>query len=330
MVSEKTYGYDDKSGAWISYDGKDFKFEGITQTEPENVIVGREIDEIICASFLSGKLGLSLVINSNGYTEKHWNVFCFKSGGKCYRLIGEADNNGGSLPVSNISICGRVVKYPEKIAEICARYPNSTFSVCPLKFGASAIGVLVDKLKLSPRKMSIEWENTDELPNGYISFEDCLPEDGLGRMADLVANGLKPVNEMKSTIDDSPFYGKVLHKDPLDSHRVIVRASEFSIWFPQVPISAMYAASDVFVRMNTTEKFRVASGYNGETIDVFISTDNKPDIAAFMRFYKTFSNNGFVFVSETIKMKSDPVVPVFKKNRAYRVENNYEQSNNEV
>ena len=78
------------------------------------------------------------------------------------------------------------------------------------------------------------------------------------------------MNEVKTVVGVSPFYGRTLNREGARGDQIIVRAAEVDQFFPQVPISAKnYAATSVPVRMVTTEQFRRTSGYNEEFADVF-------------------------------------------------------------
>jgi hypothetical protein len=172
------------------------------------------------------------------------------------------------------------------------------------------------------------WANKKVWNADSREFDPKLEGDGMGRMADLVANDLLPVNEYKESIGVSPFYGKTLHRDWQEGSLCIVRMVDMDRLFPTVPISAKnYVATSVPVRMETTPQFRAETGYNGEHVDVFASTDYVPDVATFMRFYKTFSGRSFVWASEQDRVIQKPIVPVFRNDRAYRVKReNYEQA----
>ena len=39
-----------------------------------------------------------------------------------------------------------------------------------------------------------------------------------------------------------------------------------------------------------------------------------------MRFYKTFSNNGYVFVSGKVPAEYNGLIPIFRADRVYKIE----------
>jgi hypothetical protein len=327
----KKFGYDKVSGALFSCEF-DLHFEGISQAPPDGafISINHLEDEMIGCAFMSGWTDTFVVIHSDGFQE-HSCLFGFDSRVGYWKGqdIGQDDLNKMSARMP-ICVCGEIVCYPDTLAGLCSRYPVSRMYVCPLVDELAALGVLVRNTeKTRPRRMQIVWENKDTIDAEFKEFDPKLDGDGLGRMADLVANGFLPVNEMMTAVGVSPFYGKTLHRDWIQGSKVIVRRVEIDSLFPQVPISAKnYAAISVFVRMETTEQFRSISGYNGQYIDVFVSTDTVPGVSTFMRFYKTFSGKGFVFVSNCDDViPHEKIIPVFRSDRAYRVaQSKYEQS----
>jgi hypothetical protein len=320
----KRFGYDKDTGSLFSWD-QDFLFEGSGKVVPEGAFVSEDRirDEMTGCAFMSGWTGKCIVISSDGETD-HASLlgFVFKEGYLFKGLdVDQEELKKMSVGIP-ICVCGSVVLSAEKIASLCALYPNSRMYVCPLVYGLSALGVLVrnaDKT-FSPRRMQITCENKEPIDAEFKEFDTKLDGDGLGRMADLVTHGLLVVNEMKTVQGVSPFFGKTLHRDWMPGSQVIVRRAEIDSLFPQVPISAKdYAATSVFVKMKTTDQFRDAAGYNEPFVDVVVSTDYLPELSTFMRFYKTFSGRGFVFVSEQNLVRHKEIVPVFRANKAYRV-----------
>ena len=318
----KRYGYDKETGSLFSWD-RDFVFEGSGKVAPEGafVSVDRIKDEMTGCVFMSGWTGIFVIISSDGETERA-NICGFNLRKGCWKGLDVNQEELKNIPAGTpICVCGSVVLSPEKMASLCARYPNSRMYVCPLVEGLSALGVLIGNLgRLIPRRMQIACDNKEPIDAEFKEFDPKLDGDGLGRMADLVTHGLLVVNEMKTVQGVSPFFGKTLHRDWMPGSQVIVRRVEVDSLFPQVPISAKdYAATSVFVKMKTTDQFKEAAGYNEPFVDVVVSTDYLPELSAFMRFYKTFSGRGFVFVSDQNLVRHKEVVPVFRANKAYRV-----------
>ena len=328
----KRYGYDKDTGSLFSWN-QDFVFEGSGKVAPDGAFlsVDRIRDEMFGCAFMSGWTGTCIVISSDGEIE-HASILGF-SLRKGYFFKGldvdqeELKKMSVGIP---ICVCGSVVLSPEKTASLCSRYPNARMYVCPLVYGLSALGVLVRNIDktFSPWRMQIGCDNNEPIDAEFKEFDPKLDGDGLGRMADLVTHGLFVVNEMKTVNGVSPFYGKTLHRDWLPGSQVIVRRVDVDTLFPQVPISAKdYAATSVFVKMKTTDQFRDVAVYNEQFVDVAVSTDYLPEVSAFMRFYKTLSGRGFVFVSEQDRVRHKEIVPVFRSNKAYRVpRDKYEQS----
>jgi hypothetical protein len=325
----KRYGYDKETGSLFSWD-QDFLFDGSGKVAPEGAFVSEDRirDEMAGCAFMSGWTGTFVVISSDGEIE-HASVFGFSLRKGYWKGLDLDREVWKKMSIRTpICVCGSVVLSPEKISSLCARYPNSRMYVCPLVDGLSALGVLVGNLKSMPRRMQIACDNKEPIDVEFKEFDPQLDGDGLGRMADLVTHGLLVVNEMKTVQGVSPFFGKTLHRDWMPGSQVIVRRVEIDTLFPQVPISAKdYAATSVFVKMKTTDQFKEAAGYNEPFVDVVVSTDYLPEVSTFMRFYKTFSGRGFVFVSEQNLVRHKEIVPVFRATKAYRVpRDKYEQS----
>jgi hypothetical protein len=322
----KKYGYDETTGALFSWEFG-LQFEGITKM-PEGAFksVDRPEDEMLGCVFMSGWNGTFVVIRSDGKSNEQYCLFGYDSKVGYWK---EQNVRQSQMEIFNTyCICGEVVQYPEKVADICYRHRTSRMYVCPLANELAALGVLVRNMdKMLPYRVQLAWDNKEPINAEFKEFDPKLDGDGLGRMADLVTHGLSPVNEMMTTVGVSPFYGKTLHREWCSGSRVIVRRSEVDTLFPRVPISSKnYAATSVFVKMETSEKFRELSGYNEKYIDVFVATDYVPGVSTFMRFYKTFSGRGFVFVSDRDVVQHKKIVPIFRSDRAYKVQREtYEQ-----
>lgn len=327
----KKYGYDPKTGSLFSWEF-DFQFEGKGGLVPEGAILSEDQteDEMVGCAYLSGRTGSFIVIHSGCSGDiGHYRMF-----GNDPRLGLWKGNDIDPAKLAQMSdrmslcVCGKVVQFPDKLARLCSRFSSSRMYACPLVDELAAFGALARGIGVKPYRVSLCWDNKAPIDARYRAFDPRLEGDALGRMAEVVDKNIPVVNEVMTTIGISPFYGKAVHRDWMPGSKVVVRIVEMDRWFPQVPISAKnYAATTVFVKMETTEQFREQTGYNEAFADVFVATDYVPGVSTFMRFYKTLSGRGFVFVSDQDKVKHGEVVPVFRSDKAYRVQRDqYEQT----
>jgi hypothetical protein len=321
----KQYGYDRKTGALFSWNSG-LEFHGTQTFPPEGSFLSsdRVLDSMIGSLFLSGWTGLFGVLRCDGKK-----AFLAGWGQNGHWIGSELPNDSlEANPPIPLCVYGDVVKSPEKMADLCFRFSNSRMYVCSLVDELPALGALARNIRVTPFRSILAWENTTSIDAESKTYEKDLNGDAMGRMADVVANGLCAVNDVKTTVGVSPFYGKTLHKDWKEGCQFIVRTAEMDNLFPSVPISAKhYAATSVPVRMENTEQFREQTGYNGSHVDVFVATDWLPDVSTFMRFYKTFSGRGFVCASDQNKIRHNRYVPVFRSDRCYRVpREKYEQT----
>lgn len=319
----KKYGYDRETGALFSWEF-DFRFEGWNIEAPLNAFVSfdRIEDKMIGSAFLSGRSGTTMVVQSDGLDQQHClfgrdrRLGYWKSQGVDQNALGRMSL---SLP---LCVCGDIVYCPDKMAELCSQFPNSRVYACPVSRELPAFGVLVRNINRSPYRMPLIWENKGVIDAEFMEFDPKLDDDAVGRMADAVNLGVPVSNEVMTSIGVSPFYDRIIHRELRNSTDVvvIVRIADVDSLFPNVPISSKnYAATSVPVRMDTTDQFRKQTGYDKSFVDVFVATDYVPGLGAFMRFYKTFSGNSFVFSSSRGSVECDDFVPVFRKDRVYRV-----------
>jgi len=315
----KKFGYDEWSGCVFSWE-LGFQYEGKHTGPPAGAVVSKNTiqDEMAGCAFMSGWSDSFIVIRSDG---ENYDYGMLGVDSKQGIFVGNGLDQDIFKKVSSrmpICVCGRIVTFPDKMAELCVRFPNSRMYACSMIEELSAFGVLIRSIGRKPYRFIPAWDNMAEINAEHITFDAHLDGDGQGRMADVVKSGIPVLNEMMTTIGVSPFYGKVLHSGWVPGSQALVRIQEMDQFFPHTPISAKnYVATSVPVRMETTEKFRkeVMPGYNEQFIDVFVVTDYVPGISTFMRFYKTFSGKGFVFTTERDPKRA---MPVFRANKAYR------------
>lgn len=325
----KKYGYDPKTGYLFSWEF-DFQYEGKNELVPEGAVISedRETDEMVGCAFLSGWTGEFLVLRSDGGDKK----FClFGTDLRIGMWKGsevEPQNLAKMISTMPICVCGKIVQDPEEMAMLCAMFPNSRMYACPLVEELAAFGALVRVVKGRPHRVDFSRDNKEIIEAEFRAFDPSLDGDGMGRMAEIVHAGRPVVNEVKSVVGVSPFYGRTLNWDWTPGCQIIVRAAEMDRFFPRTPISAKnYVATSVPVKIEITHLFQMESGYNEVFADVFVATDYVPGVSTFMRFYKTFSGRGFVFVSDQDKVRHGPIVPVFRSDKSYRVpRDKYEQS----
>jgi len=331
----KKYGYDQRSGAMFSWEF-DFQYEGRPESVPDRsgvIISDDQIeDEMVGCAFMSGWTGDFILLHSDG---KDHHYYLFGTDLRVGMWKGKEIDTGDLKKMTSrmpICICGKIVQSSEQMAKVCASFPNSRMYACPLVEELAAFGALarfVGKRPYRPYQVLFSGENNEPLNAEFREFDPSLDGDSMGRMAEIVMSGLPVVNEMKrNVIGVSSFYGKTLHKDWKPGCRMIVRVAEVDKYFPETPISSKnYVATSVPVQMEVSETLHWESGYNEKFSDVFVATDYMPGVSTFMRFYKTFSGRGFVFVSDQEEVIHGPIVPVFRSDKAYRVpRDKYEQS----
>ena len=319
----KKYGTDELKEVVLSYDGKMFVRE---KEEGEDCFVGSWMTEIIGCAFLSGWVGPMLVVKSkHGFTQSFIVTWNQKESPWSIESLGNAEEGerrfkymGKSMP---ICLFGTDVLQPELVFDFCNKFGNERIFVCSIVNELVALGALVVSENLVPNRIIQMDMNNEKLDIDSIEFDKTLEDDGLGKMADLVSNGFPVENKIKNRIGENIFYGNVLHKDCLSADKVIVRMAEVDKFFPFAPISAKnYASTCSWVRLEVGIEFKRETRYEKDYIDVFVATDYFEDVAKFMRFYKTFSKNGYVFVSEKVPAEYNGLIPIFRADRVYKIE----------
>jgi hypothetical protein len=298
------YSYDPEKLIGFSYKNREFTYEGLMESNPEGSIqVSDRIEnEIMGCAFLSGQKDNIVVLNGS-------------------RVVGFGIKNNPW-----VGVCGTMVKSPKAVAGLCKMRPGTLMYVCSIVDELAAFGALVSEFKELPRRVSFLKQNKEVISADSMEFDLRLPDDGMGRMADAVAQGLYVVNQTMSSIGIPIFYGMTLSREWLGTGHVIVRGDVIDKFFPNTPISAKYfAATTVPVSMSVSGEFRKVSGYNGKVIDVVVANEAEPGLDAFMSFYKAISKREFVFVTKDVQHRD--IVPVFRFDRAYRVKKEkYEQT----
>ena len=325
----KKYGYDQWTESLVSWDFT-FHYEGKHPLPPAGAFISENQveDEMVGCAFMSGMSGSLMMVYSDGHNFTYC-LFGVDSQSGMWRG-NVVDQDALSKISMRVPICvyGGIVRLPEQMATLCNRFPNSRMYACPMIEELSAFGALVKKIGHKSYRFIPAWENKQTMDAEFVTFDPSLNGDGYGRMADVLSHGMPVVNEIMTTVGVSPFYGKTLHSNWQAGCQVIVRIQDIDSFFPRIPISAKnYAATSVPVRMETTDQFRMMTGYNDEVADVFVATDYVPEVSTFMRFYKTLSAKGFIFASDQDKVMHKGYVPVFRSDKAYRLtRENYEQT----
>jgi hypothetical protein len=312
------YGYDRKSGALFSLN-RDFQYEGRAAVSPEGAAVSEDgqIDDTVGCAFLSGWDGIFVVVWSDGQTEKL--SLCGRDR-KTGLWVGCGIPASEKMSKHPVCVCGPVVRYPDKIAEICGRFPVSRMYVCPMVDELAAFGVLVRTTVARPRRIYFAVNNTARIDAESRLFDPKLEGDGLGKMADYVAQGAPVLNEMMTVVGVSPFYGRVLHNGAFGKQTCIVRMAEMDKLFPQEPVSAKsYAVTMVPVRMKTTPQLAEKTSVKAEYVDVFAATDYVPGVTVFMRFHHAICRKGIVWTTQRESLPPLPGLLVFRSDREYRV-----------
>jgi hypothetical protein len=312
------YGYDGEH--LFSYDGE-FKYIGETDEPPDGVsaVEDKMAARMTGGYFLSGNRRPALSVWSDGEGA----VTCVS-----YVKEGQVRHANVDLKMAHhVPIClsGPVVYDGEKLAEFCRTYPHSSVFACPVvqelaAFGAACQGVPTYRAFLADPVIE-EYDGIDSQ-----EYDPKLEGDGLGRMASVVSKNGFAVNQMRRPVGVSVFYGRTLFRDPHPERPglFIVQADSMVKYFPAEPVSLKsYAATSVPVVVSVTDKFREATGYEGEKAAVVAATDHVRGLPVFMRFYQLMSGGrDWVCFSDKYAVngfKQCQRVPVFRYNKAYMV-----------
>lgn len=316
------YGTNLSGNTVISYDGCNFKC--VDTPDGDKVFIGNDLMRAIGCVYLSGRISDTLVVQSDNGFEKYYYIRCFGYGNnfqwEAYELgVNQAESFVG-LNLNFICMCGSDVFNSKLVRDFCKKHSSYGVYICPIVSELSSLGAIVFGLglratRINPTQILVGTLNFESLP-----FANDIEDDYLGQMADLVSRGFPVVNLSKSRLGVSPFYGNVLHAGSSGSSCVIVRRVEVEELFPYELVSIRdYASTSVWVQMLAGNEFKEKTGYLNDTVNVFVSTDYDEDVAKFMRFYKTLSGNGFVFVSDFVSKEYNGIVPVFRFDRMYRL-----------
>ena len=199
-------------------------------------------------------------------------------------------------------LCSETANNPREVARICRENPLD--EVYPLPW-IDSNSKLIESLKFNngkPNRMFPCVPNKKEFEGDSILFQDNLPDDAFGTMADAVRSGTPVFNEIMECPCPNGFYGKIITKDWQPGAVVIMGIDRLIEMFPIEPISAkIYAMTSVPVLLRNTDQFREMTGCPDDEVPVMIATDYVPKIVTFMLFYKLFSGKDFVFSVESEK-----------------------------
>ena len=326
---KRRWGYDPKSKFLFSLDGE-FRFEGKSVDSPgaDEVHAASDDFETRVAQELSGCVFLSgwrrdCLALRMGLREDETYGMVGRLRGRSATVRGRLDAMSAMVSKgSPVCLCGPAVKDPERVAEVCRAFPTERVYVCSLVDELAAFGALVvSAAEESPRRLSFFVPNADRIEAPFVEFDPKLDGDGYGRMADVVRKGMPALNEMMKGPGVSPFYGRVLVDGLGGMSTYVLPPQDAEKFFPKEPVSSkVYAATCVPVRMANTDAFAKASGWNGDWIDVVVSSGMIPEIQTFTRFYVLMSGRAF-FGSAPAEEVATAVrsAPVFRSDRAYRV-----------
>lgn len=327
----KLKAHDASTGHLFSWDG-DFRYEGVVSDPPDECVsLPEDMRIAACLSggcFLSGWARTVIFgIFSDGDSISP--SLCFLEGG----VDKEASCRFAWTPARGVDapadmpvvICGQACADPEKVAELCAKYPGRPIYACSLTDELAAFGALVVAVddKDNPRRAPLCVPRLDDIPGTEgVEFDPKLEGDAEGLMARLVAGGMPVLNEMMSPVGISPYHGRVLTMDghPEDPC-FIVRSSSVDRLFPSEPVSLKhFAATSVFASVTVTPQFSEVSGVDeGTRVSIFVATDYVPGVSDMMRFYQLVAGRDFIGTSRPEMVSSVKNMPVFRYNKAYSV-----------
>lgn len=215
-----------------------------------------------------------------------------------------------------VIVCGTDALNPELVADICKKSPFDEVYALPWITSSSELIRSVSENRGRPNRLFPCHRNTQPYEGDFEEFDDKLNSDALGRMANLVSNGVDVVNEVMTCPCPSSFYGRLITNKVKDNTTYLVRVEEIPRFFPCEPISAtLYAASTVPVSFRNTDCFSKSSGCANETVGVVMANAYIPGTVEFLRFYKLFCGRGYIATLPTIDCSS---APLFRYNRGYR------------
>jgi hypothetical protein len=331
------YGYNTQSRHLFFYDG-DFHYKGVVRTEDIDVDITEGIVSFDDAS-------VEYISN----IESCWAGSYFLSGfqkNQCLSIYSDGEEISAAMvidsdvvqymPVESLSvkdhtipIClsGPVCRKPDKVAELARLFPSNSFFACPLIEELPSLGALYIRARrdrrIAPRRITFDSAFDEEIPDfESMEFDKELDGDGVGIMARCVGEvGTPAINEMRSSLGISPFYGKTLASIPISEKTTYLMLPEdASRMFATEAISVKgYAASSVPVRVKCTEQFKEHSRCPRDEADIFLMTHYLPDTVTFMGFYMKMSGKIIATSCTPETVISDKTLPVFRYNKAYRV-----------
>jgi hypothetical protein len=311
--------YDLKTGHSLSWN-REFKFAGRTQPPSGEFISTNDESGIYRkmqgAYFLAGKSTPAKVLYC-GETEQWMDFYIGASeikGIACNQKVGLLDF---------IVVCGPVVENPERLSEICSRYPVNRIYVCPLVDELEVFGCLVDKLcreKLEmPRRANLCEPNREPLDFPCKQYDSVLQGDAWGRLAHGVSSGSFMYNQIMNSAGVSAFYDKLIASIPIFKENVFIVSSDLvGKYFPSAPVSAKrHAATSVPVAMNVSEKFKKDTGWRLDKANVLVASDFIEGLGTFMRFYKIMTGKDFVVSGAKGQIELRGIIPLFRCHGVY-------------
>jgi len=232
----------------------------------------------------------------------------------------EAGGIGTPVPLFCMFIvCGEEAWDSERVGRLCCDNPSSEVYALPWIRTKES---LLDNLSSNGGRPNRLWpceHNTEPMDGPSQEFDEKLGNDGLGKMANLVATGREVLNQVMSCSFRCPFYGQVVCHVPRRNSTFMLSLSGFEHMFSSAPLSArLYAATTVPVRFETTHMFSEESGVGAKEVDIIIANDYLPGSVVFMRFYKVMTGKDYVVLRD-FDERMDSKIPVFRYNKGYGV-----------
>ena len=313
------YGYDSKTGHLFGWDG-DFHYLGETFDPPEGDIVLWPKDYpdalagFIAGYFFSGYDNPVQVWSDGEEFSWSWSKSCAE-----HSILKDRPSAGA---VRHLVISGPIIRQPGQMAKLCRQFPFVSAFACTLTDGQlRAFSVLVMALgdKEKPRRANLYEPNEEALcGRESIDYNPDLGEgDGLGRMANMLFQGVSVVNQIRKPVGHSPFYGNLLSQEEnCGSETYIVRASEMGIFPKDECFSLNLVSHYVPVECDVTDEFRERTGSKQERVPVLVASDNVIGLPSFMTFYHAFSGKDFICVMG-IQGDTPQNFPVYRYNKWY-------------
>jgi hypothetical protein len=317
------FGYDPDGGHLFRWDGE-FHYEGEVAAAPSGAkrVSDRVRSRMVGAAFLVGLSGPSVSISCDG-EGLTFGIVSYGNGKFNVDVRGEETVSifaPNRVPIiASGDICGN----PELLGTMCQFYSARWIRPCPLAVGLEAFGALAEALVKEglekPRQAPLTVPFSEDVDGADCQeFDPVMNADGLGRMANLVAKGKPVLNQMRKGPCVREFYGSVVSRDGKGTWMMM--SGEATRMFPSEPASLKsHVARFVPVQVESTEKFREATGCDDVLVDLLVASDAIPGSTTFLKMYFPYSGRKAVCLVDPKSSDAPRNAPVFRYNRGWRM-----------